>query len=175
MLKAVGHEKVQVLNGGLKEALALNFPTSSHTIPNQPTSDFYQTKHWMLPTVEMEVVEKAVKNVAYKVIDVRDAKRFAGIVEPIDPIAGHIPGSTNVPFMENMDENGLYLSPEELKKKYQKILGNIYPKDCIVHCGSGITACHTLLAFAHAGMDIPRLYVGSWSEWCRSRNEIATS
>ena len=75
---------------------------------------------------------------------------------------------------ENLDANGLFLSPEELRIKYENIFGNIKRKNTIVHCGSGVTACHTLLAIAYAELEIPKLYVGSWSEWSRNNKPIAT-
>ena len=106
------------------------------------------------------------------VIDVRESQRYSGETEPIDLVAGHIPGATNIPFMTNLDENGFFLSPEELKAKYQKVFENIPEENRVVHCGSGVTACHTLLALAIADMPIPKLYVGSWSEWSRNSREI---
>ena len=97
---------------------------------------------------------------------------FAGLTEPIDLIAGHIPGATNIPFTENLDADGLFLSPEVLKDKYLKALNDVHAENVIVHCGSGITACHTLLAMDYAGLEIPKLYVGSWSEWSRNDKEM---
>ena len=120
------------------------------------------------------------------VIDVRDAYRYRGESEPIDLVAGHIPGAINIPFSENLDENGEFLSPEILKEKYQNLLADAsaplsMTKKLIIHCGSGVTACHTILALDYAGfvtlstdrksadevLEVPNLYVGSWSEWSR--------
>jgi thiosulfate/3-mercaptopyruvate sulfurtransferase len=106
------------------------------------------------------------------VIDVRESQRFKGETEPIDLVAGHIPCATNIPFTTNLDADGLFLSPEELKEKYQKAFENTDSDNRVVHCGSGVTACHTLLAMAVAGLPIPQLYVGSWSEWSRNNREI---
>jgi thiosulfate/3-mercaptopyruvate sulfurtransferase len=106
------------------------------------------------------------------VIDVRESQRYSGETEPIDLVSGHIPGATNIPFMENLDANGFFLSPEELKAKYQKVFENIPEENRVVHCGSGVTACHTLLALAIADLPIPKLYAGSWSEWSRNNREI---
>lgn len=106
-------------------------------------------------------------------IDVRDAYRYKGESEPIDLAAGHIPGAINIPFSENLDENGNFLSHEILKEKYKQLLEN-KPEHLIIHCGSGVTACHTILALDYAGFPIPDLYVGSWSEWSRREGkEIA--
>ncbi|MFN6075651.1 MAG: sulfurtransferase [Fluviicola sp.] len=168
MLRAVGHENVQVLNGGLKEAKKKRFPLSSTITNPSPTNYLYPIDEWGLPTVEMTRVEQVVKNPNYRVIDVRSKERFDGLIEPIDLVAGHIPGAINVPFTENLDENGLFLSSDLLNEKYVKIIDSIPTNQVIVHCGSGVTACHTLLAFDYAGLPLPHLYVGSWSEWSRN-------
>ncbi len=171
MLKAIGHEKVQVLNGGINEAEKLNFPMSSKTeIINKVEP--YKADNWKLPLADMNEVEQVSENKNYIVIDVRDRERYRGISEPIDLVAGHIPGAINVPFTENLNENGLFLQADVLKEKFQKIFGTTKPENIIVHCGSGVTACHTLLAIAYAGLEIPKLYVGSWSEWSRNNKAI---
>ena len=105
----------------------------------------------------------------------REPSRYNGENEPIDLIAGHIPGAINVPYTSNLDDQGLFLSPAELKSKYQKIVDKVPSENIIVHCGSGVTACHTLMAFTMAGLKIPKLYVGSWSEWSRNDKVIETS
>ncbi|WP_276498676.1 sulfurtransferase [Pontibacter litorisediminis] len=173
MLKAMGHERVQVLDGGYQAAVAAGVPVSSkpeQPMPQQP----YPQQDWQLPTATVEEVEQAVQNPENLVVDVRAAARFRGEVEPIDLVAGHIPGAVNIPYTSNLDSNGFYLPQEELRAKYKEALGNRKPEDVTVHCGSGVTACHTLLAMDYAGLDIPKLYVGSWSEWSRSGREIGT-
>lgn len=172
MLKSIGHEKIQVLNGGLQEAIKAGFPVNSEI--EQFEKSNYPVSNWKLAVADIEEVEKARKNDQNIVIDVRDKNRFDGLTEPLDLIAGHIPGAINVPFSENLDENGFYKSREDLNEKYTAILGNINPENVIVHCGSGVTACHTLLAMDYAGIPIPKLYVGSWSEWSRNDREMAT-
>ena len=172
MLKSVGHEKVQVLNGGLHQAKEKGFPMSSKAESIKRASEPYQIDHWNLPTIEMDEVKKVSQNPSHLVIDVRDKDRFEGKTEPIDLIAGHIPGAKNIPFTENLDQNGLFLDPNALKKKYEAIFGERKAENVVVHCGSGVTACHTLLALAYAGMEIPKLYVGSWSEWSRNNKKI---
>ncbi len=99
-------------------------------------------------------------------IDVRDSYRYNGESEPIDVVAGHIPGAINIPFSENLCEDGNFLKPEILKEKYLKFLDN-KPEKLMIHCGSGVTACHTILALDYAGFQFSSLYVGSWSEWSR--------
>ncbi|WP_264523582.1 sulfurtransferase [Flavobacterium sp. N502536] len=173
MLRAVGHEKVQVLNGGLSAAIESGYPISSETEIFE-AADQYPVSQWKLHTAAIDEVEKARNNTQNTVIDVRDKNRFDGLTEPLDLIAGHIPGAINVPFSENLDDNGFYQSPQLLKEKYSRIIGDKKAEDIIVHCGSGVTACHTLLAMDYAGIPIPKLYVGSWSEWSRNDREMAT-
>jgi len=172
MLKSVGHEKVQVLNGGLNQAKNSNLPLSSNKESVQKVSEPYQIDKWNLPTIEISAVESVSLNPNYLVIDVRDKERYDGISEPIDLVAGHIPGAVNIPFKENLDQNGLFLNPIELRKKYETIFGDFNIENIVVHCGSGVTACHTLLALDYAEMEIPKLYVGSWSEWSRNNKVI---
>lgn len=100
-------------------------------------------------------------------IDARAPERFAGRVEPIDPVAGHIPGAVNHPFGTNLSTDGRFLERQELERRWRDRLGDRSPRDVIVMCGSGVTACHHLLALAHAGLPGARLYAGSWSEWIR--------
>lgn len=167
MLKSFGHEKVQVLDGGFQEALRQGFPSNSGTESIIETN--YPTKNWQLPRVDINQVEMATKDERFEIIDVRESQRYNGITEPIDLVAGHIPSAVNIPFTENLDDNGLFLPPDSLRQKYQAIFNNHQPENIIVHCGSGVTACHTLLAMDYAGFQIPNLYVGSWSEWSRNK------
>lgn len=172
MLHAAGHEKVQVLNGGLDEALDAGIPVSSATetarqVPPYPFVD------WLLPTVTTDEVETAAQNPEWLVIDVRDKIRYDGITEPIDLVAGHIPGAVNIPFAGNLDSSGLFIASDELKEKFTGSLGGRNISNVIVHCGSGVTACHTLLAIDYAGLGMANLYVGSWSEWSRSGKKLA--
>lgn len=172
MLRAIGHEKVQVLNGGLQASIKSGFPTSS-AIEHFDSTE-YKVSGWKLATADIEEVEKARNSNQNIVIDVRDKNRFDGFTEPLDLIAGHIPGAINVPFSENLNEDGFYKSAEELNEKYNSLLGDTKSENVIVHCGSGVTACHTLLAMDYAGIEIPKLYVGSWSEWSRNDREMFT-
>ncbi|WP_266203346.1 sulfurtransferase [Pontibacter kalidii] len=173
MLRAIGHKKVQVLDGGYDAAVAAGISVNSQS--EQPTPQPpYPQKGWQLPTATVEEIEKAVQHPDSLVIDVRAAARFRGEVEPIDLVAGHIPGAVNIPYTSNLDSNGFYLPQKELRSKYEAALGNRKPAEVMVHCGSGVTACHTLLAMDYAGMEMPKLYVGSWSEWSRSGREVAT-
>lgn len=171
MLKAVGHKKVQVLNGGFQEAERKEYPINFHIVsPNEAST--YLISEWNLPIADIDEVELATQNEKQLIIDVRASNRYKGITEPIDLIAGHIPNAINVPFATNLNDEGLFLSPEKLKENYQSVFGNIDSNNVIVHCGSGVTACHTLLALSYAGLEIPKLYVGSWSEWSRNQKEM---
>ncbi len=173
MLRAVGHTQVQALDGGIQAALAAGVPADA--VPVVPGQEVvYDAASWLLPMKTMDEVAHAASDAEHIVVDVRDRERFLGIHEPIDLIAGHIPGAVNIPFVENLNEQGLFRSPEELRVKYSEAFTSVPLENVIVHCGSGVTACHTLLAIAHAGLEIPALYVGSWSEWSRNPREIAT-
>lgn len=172
MLKSVGHEKVQVVNGGLNQAKKNNFPLSSKTEIFKSASEPYTIAQWNLPTIEINEVEKIAQNPNYLVIDVRNRERFEGKMEAIDLVAGHIPGAINIPFTENLDQYGSFLTPNELRNKYKVLFGEISAENIVVHCGSGVTACHTLLALDYAEMGMPKLYVGSWSEWSRNNKKI---
>ena len=192
MLKSFGIEKVQVLNGGFQTAEKEGVQTNSGEEIFGKTS-FILKENWSWPTSTLEEVEKEIAENSATVIDVRDAYRYRGESEPIDLVAGHIPGAINIPFSENLDENGEFLSPEILKEKYQQFLADAstplsMTKKLIIHCGSGVTACHTILALDYAGfvtlstdrksadevLEVPNLYVGSWSEWSRREGkEIA--
>jgi thiosulfate/3-mercaptopyruvate sulfurtransferase len=174
MLRAIGHEKVQVLNGGIQAAEKIGFPINSKPVPLAKKEN-YPCTTWQWPIASIDEVEKVAELPSHTVIDVREAFRYNGESEPIDLIAGHIPGAINFPFTENLDENGLFLAPEVVKEKYNAILEKSSTENTIVHCGSGITACHTLLTMYSAGFTTPKLYVGSWSEWSRNNKPIATN
>lgn len=171
MLKAIGHEKVQVLNGGFNAAIKAGFPTNNLK-QKVEIKNLYPFSLWHLATADINEVETASKTSNQTIVDVRDANRYAGLTEPIDLIAGHIPGAINIPFTENLDENGSFLAPEILKEKYEKALTGLKSENIIVHCGSGVTACHMLLAMDYAELAIPKLYVGSWSEWSRNDQDM---
>jgi thiosulfate/3-mercaptopyruvate sulfurtransferase len=172
MLRAVGHEKAQVLNGGIQAAEKIGFPVNSEPV-HVVKKEKYPCTTWQWPLASMEEVENVAELPSHTVIDVREAFRYNGESEPIDLIAGHIPGAINFPFTQNLDENGLFLPKEVLQEKYTAILSDTKSENTIIHCGSGITACHTLLAIHQAGFAMPKLYVGSWSEWSRNHKPIA--
>jgi thiosulfate/3-mercaptopyruvate sulfurtransferase len=114
-----------------------------------------------------EELERLLESPARLLVDARAPERFSGAVEPIDPVAGHVPGAVNHPFGENLREDGRFLPPEELRERWLRRLGGKDPKNVIAMCGSGVTACHNLLALELAGLSGAKLYAGSWSEWIR--------
>ncbi|TDE10253.1 sulfurtransferase [Dyadobacter psychrotolerans] len=171
MLKAAGHEKVFVVNGGFSALLDAGFEMTSDIPVIQPFPNGYLIEAWKLPIVKLDDVARAADDKDYLVIDVRENYRYIGQSEPIDLIAGHIPGAVNIPYTSNLNEKGEFLSSSELADKYNQIGGE---RKLIVHCGSGVTACHTLLALSEAGIPQASLYVGSWSEWSRNDKAIET-
>lgn len=171
MLKAIGHIKVQVLNGGFDAAIKAGFGTNAKKeIPKSVGQ--YKITNWGLPLADINEVEIASKTGNQTIVDVRDANRFAGLTEPIDLIAGHIPNAINIPFTNSLDEHGFFFNPKVLRKVLETALEDIKSENLIVHCGSGVTACHLLLAMDYAGLEIPKLYIGSWSEWSRNDKDM---
>jgi len=168
MLKAAGHKKVRVLNGGLQFAESQDYPLASGDESYPETEYISEVHDWQLPQVWIDDVKGAAENPEYLIVDVRESQRYKGITEPIDLVAGHIPSAENFPFSDNLDENGLFKSPEILNEKYTEFFKNRDSNKIIIHCGSGVTACHSLLALDYAGFELPNLYVGSWSEWSRN-------
>jgi thiosulfate/3-mercaptopyruvate sulfurtransferase len=162
LLRWLGHDAVALLDGGfpsgLKQGRELTAeipvirPTEFHPAPNDSL--------WVDSNAMLEALRtKAV------IIDARAEERFSGLFEPLDKVAGHIPGSLNSPFEDNLDLRGYFLSAEELRANYESLLHGARPNEVIHMCGSGVTACHNLLALEIAGMPGGKLYPGSWSEW----------
>jgi len=167
MLKSIGHDKVRVIDGGLQAADAAGMVANADAVAIADTGP-YPVKQWLLPLAVREEVHIRATDANWTVIDVRAAERYRGEVEPIDPKAGHIAGVRNLPYTQNLKADGHFKSSDELYAMYNAFLDGCSPERLIVHCGSGVTACHTLLALEHAGLHGAALYVGSWSEWCRS-------
>ncbi len=125
--------------------------------------------------VSTEIVDELRQRPGNLLVDARGPERFAGRNETIDPVAGHIPGARNHPFLANLGADGKFLPAPELRARFSTLLGSAPPSALIAMCGSGVTACHNLLALEHAGLAGARLYAGSWSEWIRDpRRPIAT-
>ena len=171
MLRAVGHERVWVLDGGLSAAVEAGHSLTSDTPTVMPFAP-YPVQDWKPDPIAIEEVERIAGDPRWCVIDVRAEARFRGDSEPLDPLPGHIPGAINVPLEQNLDERGRFLSRGALRLLYASALRDAAMENVVVSCGSGVTACHTLLALDHAGLRGARLFVGSYSEWCRSGRPV---
>ena len=154
---------VFILDGGLKAWHAAGFPLSLDAVA-LPRGDFdgKPDKHLLL---DAEHLQKHLGDPGLTLIDARALPRFRGEVEPIDPVAGHIPGAQCAAFSENLDSTGRFLPAEQLKQRFAEKLAGRSPEELVAYCGSGVTACHNLFALALAGYPLGKLYAGSWSEW----------
>jgi thiosulfate/3-mercaptopyruvate sulfurtransferase len=166
MLRAMGHRDVRVVDGGLAALGAAGFALTSDPPAPAPQPP-YPGAGWAQPIADIDEVEQARSAPDRRVIDVRAAFRFRGDSDPFDPVAGHIPGARNAPYADNLRADGSFKSADELRGQLTAALDGIAPAQAILHCGSGVTACHTLLALERAGLAGAKLYIGSWSEWCR--------
>jgi thiosulfate/3-mercaptopyruvate sulfurtransferase len=171
MFRAVGHENVRVLEGGFNMAVLAGFPVSQKMEIASRVGD-YLANDLSWPILTTDEVDLARSDSKKKVVDVRGKDRYEGKIELIDLIAGHIPGAINIPFVENLNADGTFLTPTELREKYALQLNTESADEIIFHCGSGVTACHSILAFELAGFVTPSLYVGSWSEWSRNNKPM---
>jgi len=170
MLRAWGHAPVAVLDGGYPAWIAAGGATAAGEEPpgGQPaagSSEPPPIAAW--PVVTTAEVAELLRDPQRLLVDARAPERFLGSVEPIDAVAGHIPGAENHPFSLNLDADGRFLPPPELRRRWLARLGNRDPKHLVAMCGSGVTACHNLLSLAVAGVTGAKLYAGSWSEWIR--------
>ncbi len=173
MLRALGHEKLQVLDGGLTATSEAGAELTTEE-PSPAAAASYPATFWGLATVDIDVVEQLAHRADWKVVDVRAAARYRGEQETLDPVAGHVPGAFNLPFDQNLDDRGRFKPQEELRRLYEDLLDGTRADHAVFSCGSGVTACHGLLSMVHAGLGDGVLYVGSWSEWCRSGKAQAT-
>ena len=164
LMRLMGPAEVAVLDGGVAAwcvaggSLETGVPAAQRAV--------FSRRVPLEGTVSCAAVLDNLAAPAFVVVDARGADRFAGQNETIDPIAGHIPGARNRPFMQNLEAAGRFKAPETLAAEWRQVFAGV-PAEAVVHqCGSGVTACHNLLALAHAGLPGGRLYPGSWSEWC---------
>lgn len=163
MLRWLGHDSVAVLDGSFSSwkqqglPLTIDIPQiSSTTYIGEPNMDML---------VDSDTVQQGLAESRTLLIDVRDPKRYQGLEEPIDKVAGHIPGALNVPWKNNIAANGLYLPKAQLYDHYIKVLRDTPIDNIVFMCGSGVTACHSLLALEYIGISGAKLYPGSWSAW----------
>ena len=167
MLNWIGHQKVSILNGGLKawQESGNNLEnTKSERKRGQIQKKPGLVHQWKIAEISAWIKSEKDNDVGV-LIDARMPERFNGHVEPLDSKAGHIAGSLNRPYVDNLEENGYFKSPEKLRKEFLEILNNTNPASVVHMCGSGITACHNLVSMEIAELVGSNLYVGSWSEW----------
>ncbi len=163
LLRWLGHEAAAVLDGDVRKWQREGRPMTGDSPAIEPTQ-FYAAINDDL-WVDTASVEKLIERGDGLVIDARSEERFSGDIEPLDKVAGHIPGAVNAPFEDNLDVSGAFLPPTELRERYGRILDDARSESAVHMCGSGVTACHNILAMEHAGFSGSKLYPGSWSEW----------
>lgn len=163
LLLWLGHEDVCLLDGGFAAWQAGGFATEkgATSVPQRVFAGAPR-EELVLSTEEVVAAIPVARNAIF---DARDSARYRGEVEPIDAVAGHIPGTRNLPFANSMSENGHWKSPSELRQTWSESAGESAEDERAVMCGSGVTGCHLALSARLAGLPMPRLYVGSWSEW----------
>lgn len=161
----LGHEAVAVLDGGIR-AWEDAGGTLEEGEAARPAPVRFRVREPLAETADVHEVTRIVSHAhPGRLVDARDRQRYRGENEPIDPVAGHIPGARSRPFAENLDERGRFLPRERLRTRFSALAHD--PQSIVHYCGSGVTACHNLLAMEHAGLSGSRLYPGSWSEWIR--------
>jgi thiosulfate/3-mercaptopyruvate sulfurtransferase len=163
LLRWLGHDKVAVLDGGLDAwraaggALIKDVPAPMPAVFESKPRDWVVDAHYVLTHLE---------SAGMRVVDARGPDRFRGENETIDPVGGHIPGASNRFFKDNLGPDGRFKPADVLKAEWLAFLGEVAPEQVVHQCGSGVSACHNILAMEAAGLPSPRLYAGSWSEWC---------
>jgi len=163
MLRWLGMESVAVLDGGYAKWAGEGRVASEDADAPQPTQ--FKIRR-VTPTVSASGVMASLARQTLLLLDARAPERFRGETEPLDPVAGHIPGARNRPYTQNLNPDGTFKHPAFLRAEFGAILDGV-SEDLVVHqCGSGVTACHNILAMEVAGLHGTRLYPGSWSEWC---------
>lgn len=173
ILRWLGHQNVAVLDGGINHWLQSDLPLTTEIPSITPTKFVAKTNHDLV--MDTKAMETVIDSPELTIVDVRDPERFQGIQEPVDKIAGHIPGAINIPWKTNLDETGLFLKPSQLAMQYEAILEKPGSENLVFMCGSGVTACHGLLALSALGHDDAKLYAGSWSEWIQNPDHPVAS
>ncbi|MDH3373807.1 MAG: sulfurtransferase [Gammaproteobacteria bacterium] len=164
LLRWLGHARAALLNGGFARWRALRGPVESGPV-KVTAQNFVARPDCELVLETGEVVAAGENCRELRLIDARDSARFRGEAEPIDTVAGHIPGALSLPFSKSLDNDGCWRKRAELRRVWQTVLGRDLEAPCSVMCGSGVTACHLVISALLAGLTEPRVYVGSWSEW----------
>lgn len=166
ILRWLGHQSVFLLDGGIAQWRSLGFPCEA-TVPARSPGEYVVTTDATKVLTTAELAADPENIARLNLLDARDATRFRGEQEPIDPIAGHIPGSVNAPFSQFVNSSGTWRPLAEREAVLEALLGSNREIEWSVMCGSGVTACHLAISGLEAGYREPRLYVGSWSEWIR--------
>ncbi|MBY4896469.1 sulfurtransferase [Cupriavidus sp. AU9028] len=166
LLRWIGHEAVAVLDGGKPAWIAAGLPLEAGTTPDPEVAGNLTRRPSLVTTVDVQALMENLAQPARLVVDARAPDRFRGENETLDPVGGHIPGAVNRCFKDNLQENGRFKPAAQLREEFGAVLGNTPPAAAVMQCGSGVTACHNLLALEAAGLNGAALYPGSWSEWC---------
>ncbi len=177
LLRWIGHEKVSLLDGGLNQWKQAGFALWTGAEPGALKSHNHESRGSPLSLraslvswVDQAQVTAMLDSASSQLVDARAPERFRGEVEPLDPIAGHIPGALNRFYQHNLNADGRFKSPWELWTEFSNLLKGRKPTEVIHQCGSGVTACHNIVAMELAGLSGSCLYPGSWSEWCSREN-----
>ena len=177
LLRWLGHEAVAVLDGGFAKWVGEGRPVSVDAEPRDDTTRTTRaSKAAFHPamrgdmTIGIGDVSALAHDADWRLLDARAPERYRGEVEPMDPVAGHIPGAASYFFQRNIDERGTFRTPEDLRARFAPYINGIEPAHVVCYCGSGVQACHNLLALEHAGVSGVKLYPGSWSEWVSDRS-----
>jgi thiosulfate/3-mercaptopyruvate sulfurtransferase len=163
LLRYMGHDAVAILDGGWAKWVREGRPTRTGS-EQRPATTFVAAPRPQM-RVGVDEVASRLNDPQMLLVDARAPERFEGQVEPIDRVPGHIPGAVNHHYKSNANEDSTFLAPDTLRRDFTRLLAGHEPRDAVMYCGSGVTACHNLLAMTHAGLPGARLYPGSWSEW----------
>ena len=168
MLQWLGHEAVAVLDGGLNAWTAAGGSTESGAMPALPVQHIgdFAPRESLVTLLQAEQVLQSLGRPTQTIVDARANPRFKGEVEPLDPVAGHIPGALNRPFNLNLDAEGKFKPAAQLRAEFEALLGARAIQTVVHHCGSGVTAIPNILAMQIAELGNTALFAGSWSEWC---------
>lgn len=170
LLRSLGHRKVAVLDGGLAAWQRAGGALRAGEESSSPKPPYPLPALKFRDTVDTRAIAASLGSARHVLVDARAPERFSGAVEPIDTVAGHIPGALNLPFSQNLAADGTFLKPEELRARWLALLNGRAAAELVAMCGSGVTACHNLLSLEVAGLPGAKLYPGSWSEWIRDTN-----
>jgi thiosulfate/3-mercaptopyruvate sulfurtransferase len=163
MLRWLGHDAVAVLDGDWRQWQHEGRPTRAGVESRPPRTFVPHVRPELLVTAEE--IEARLGDPSLRLYDARGADRFRGENETLDPVGGHIPGARSAPYAGNLDAGGRMLPPDALRARFEELLGDTPATEAIFYCGSGVSVAHDVIALQHAGLGMPRVYVGSWSDW----------